>query len=101
MELMTEWDVLSAELAEMQAANGVGDTLPGSKHAGPTNAEIGLLARMQGLKEQINKFLGSAARQRQPVNGPLVMGTLISPDDKQSAARYAAPETSPSGEEAD
>ena len=101
MELMSEWDALSAELEEMRAASGVGDTLPHAKNAGPTNAEVELLARMQTLKEQINGFLGKAARQRQPVNGPLVMGTLLSSADKQSVARYATPKTSHSGEETD
>jgi hypothetical protein len=92
MELMREWDALSAQLAGARAATAAGE-------ASPDDAEAAVFAKMVALKQRIGAFLGEAARQRPSVSGPLVMGTLISPTDKQSAARrHAAP---PSGEETD
>ncbi|MCY1244502.1 hypothetical protein D9M72_575780 [compost metagenome] len=41
-------------------------------------AEAALVAKGQALKEEIDAVLGQAASQRQPVNGPLIVGTLIS-----------------------
>ena len=64
MELMDEWDTLCAEL-EHARAQAAGDR------------EAAILARRQALEKRINTFLGAATRLRQPINGPLVMGTLV------------------------
>lgn len=95
MELMGEWDALSAELVDVRAAKATGGDLA-------LASEAAVVAKVQALEKRINTFLGKAARQRQPINGPLVMGTLVSPTDKQSAARHhASPDDAPSREETD
>lgn len=78
MELMNEWDALDAELVRVRAEKASDGALPKGRNAQPSDAEAALLTRMQALKQRIDAFLGKAARERQPVSGPLVMGTLVS-----------------------
>ena len=65
MELMAEWDALAAALDNARArAAGEG--------------EAAILEQMHDLEKRISAFLGMAARARQPIDGPLVVGTLVS-----------------------
>ena len=85
VELMTEWDRLCAELTQAQAARQGSETLPGASDVALIEAETVALARMQALKDRIDTFLGDAAKQRQPVKGALVMGTLLTSSGSRSA----------------
>ncbi|WDZ80775.1 hypothetical protein PWG15_23735 (plasmid) [Ensifer adhaerens] len=76
MKLMAEWNALTAELKEVRRAIA---TSTDEDHAALIRAEAALVTRGQSLKEEIDAALGEAASQRQPVNGPLIVGTLISP----------------------
>ncbi len=74
MKLMEEWNAMIADLRELRrsiATNASADS------ATLIQAEAALVAKGQALKEEIDAVLGEAASQRQPVNGPLIVGTLI------------------------
>ncbi|MEI3854590.1 MULTISPECIES: hypothetical protein [unclassified Ensifer] len=77
MELMAEWEALTAELRDARRAV---EQSPAADKSALMEAEAALLAKARGLKEQIDGVLADAASQRQPVNGPLVVGTLITPN---------------------
>ncbi|NRQ16581.1 hypothetical protein BHMPCIPO_03841 [Ensifer sesbaniae] len=77
MELMAEWEVLSAELSDARRAV---EQSPAAENAALVEAEAALLAKAAALKEQIDQVLAEAASRRQPINGPLVVGTLITPN---------------------
>lgn len=75
MKLMEEWNALIADLRELRHSIA---TTASADNATLIEAEAALVAKGQALKEEIDAVLGQAASQRQPVNGPLIVGTLIS-----------------------
>lgn len=77
MELMAEWDAVAAELKEARRAI---EASPAQGNTSLVEAEATLAAKAHSLKTQIDMVLGEAASLRQPVNGPLVVGTLITPN---------------------
>jgi hypothetical protein len=74
MKLMGEWNALIADLRELRHSIA---TTASADNATLIQAEAALLAKGQALKEEIDAVLSDAASQRQPVNGPLIVGTLI------------------------
>ncbi|MEI2298793.1 hypothetical protein [Ensifer sp. MJa1] len=75
-DLMAEWDTLTAELGEARRAI---EQSP-APDAALVETEAALIARSRLLKDEIDVVLAEAASQRQPVNGPLIVGTLITPN---------------------
>lgn len=76
VKLMAEWDALAADLAEVRRAI---ESSPDKDNTALIETEAALIAKGHSLKEQIDAVLGEAASQRQPINGPLIVGTLIPP----------------------
>ena len=76
MKLMAEWNALTADLKEVRHAIA---TTPAEENAALIQREAALITKGQSLKQEIDAVLSEAASRRQPVNGPLIVGTLISP----------------------
>ncbi len=73
MKLMTEWNALTAQVKEVRRAIA---TSVGEKSE-LIQTEAALVAKGHALKEEIDAVLAEAASQRQPITGPLIVGTLI------------------------
>lgn len=96
MELMSEWEARSRALEEARTAmQRPGILLSDTEKAQLAKAEAAALDRLQQVKARIDALLDTASRQRMPVKGSLVMGTLLS--DSQPLIPDKAPPSAGDG----